>query len=176
MMKNKLSILLTLMMVCCVIFGGCGSEGESTSKKDNSTAKSSSEVTSQKEEEKAASSSEKKKDDSSEVAELNLVGKWKQIDSESEENYQEAVIKDNTITVYWVTDRENKSLYWAGTYKAPQNADEPYSWDSSNDHDQTDKALLASEDDKKTFTYEKGQISYSMSAMGVTTTVHLEKK
>lgn len=176
MKKNRLSILLTLVMVSCVAFGGCGNEGDSTSKKDNSTSKSSSETTSQKEEDTADSSSEEKKDDNSDVAELNLVGEWKQTDSESEDNYQEAVVKDNTITVYWVTDGENKSLYWAGTYEAPQNADEPYSWDSSNDHDQTDNALLASRDEKKTFTYEKGQISYSMSAMGVTTTVHLERK
>ena len=106
-----------------------------------------------------------------------LIGEWKQINSNSEESWQSAIIDENTITVYWVSDNgDTKSLYWAGSYVAPKTADEPYSWDSENDTEQTSVALLASGDETKTFTYEDGQISYEVSALGTTTTVRLEKQ
>lgn len=73
------------------------------------------------------------------------------------------------------TDSESKSLYWAGTFVAPETPDEPYTWESVNDKEKTDSALLASGDDTKTFTYEKGEISYEASALGTTKTVRLEK-
>ena len=106
-----------------------------------------------------------------------LTGEWKQVNSSSEDSWQAATIEGETITIYWVSNGgDTKSLYWAGTYVAPTTTDEPYSWDSENDHSQTDYALFASEDDIKTMTYEKGQISYSASALGTTTTVRLEKQ
>jgi ABC-type glycerol-3-phosphate transport system substrate-binding protein len=106
-----------------------------------------------------------------------LTGEWKQVNSNSEDSWQAATIDGETITIYWVSDGgDTKSLYWAGTYVAPTTTDEPYSWDSENDHSQTDSALLASGDDTKTITYENGQISYSASALGTTTTVRLEKQ
>lgn len=106
-----------------------------------------------------------------------LTGDWKQVNSNSEDSWQSATIDENTITVYWISDNgDTKSLYWAGTYTAPTTGDEPYSWDSENDTDQTSTALLASGDDIKTFTYEAGQISYEVSALGTTTTVKLEKQ
>lgn len=105
-----------------------------------------------------------------------LTGEWKQTNSESEDSWQSATITADTIEVYWVTENgENSALYWAGTYTAPTTADEPYSWDSVNDKEKTDMALMASGDDTKTFTYENGEISYSVSAFGVTTTVKLGK-
>lgn len=104
-----------------------------------------------------------------------LTGEWKQINSNSNDSWQSATIKDGTITIYWVSDGgDTKSLYWAGTYVPPTTHDEPYTWDSVNDHSQTDSAMLASGDDTKTITYEKGQISYSASALGTTTTIRLE--
>jgi len=36
--------------------------------------------------------------------------------------------------------------------------------------------MLASGDETKTMTYEKGEISYSVSAFGITTTVRLKSK
>ena len=104
-----------------------------------------------------------------------LTGEWVQVNSDSEDSYQTATITDDTITVNWNAP-DTTALYWAGSFEAPTTADEPYSWDSANDTEQTANALLASPDETKTFTYEDGQISYSVSAMGVTTTVKLEKK
>ena len=104
-----------------------------------------------------------------------LTGEWVQVNSESEDSYQTATITADTITVNWNAP-DTTALYWAGSFEAPTTADEPYTWDSANDTEQTANALLASPDETKTFTYEDGQISYSVSAMGVTTTVKLEKK
>lgn len=106
-----------------------------------------------------------------------LTGDWKQVNSSSDDSYQQATISGDTIEIYWVSDGgDTKSLYWAGSFEAPTTADEPYSWESKNDHDKTDSALLASTDDTKKFTYEKNQISYEASAMGTTATIRLEKQ
>ncbi|MDE5909814.1 MAG: hypothetical protein K2H52_13885 [Lachnospiraceae bacterium] len=104
-----------------------------------------------------------------------LSGTWK-----SEENngsYQEAVITADTIEINWVSDNgATKSIYWVGTYTAPTEATDTYEWISERDKEKTDFALLASTDDTKTFSYSKGKISYSASALGTTTTVELTKE
>lgn len=107
----------------------------------------------------------------------NLVGEWKQVNSNSEDSFQTATVTGDVIEVYWVTtSTDTKSLYWAGSFTAPTTADEPYSWDSKNDTEKTGSALLASTDSTKTFTYKDGQISYGVTALGTTQTVKLEKQ
>ena len=106
-----------------------------------------------------------------------LIGEWKQTNSNSEDSYQSATITEDTIEIYWVSDGgDTKSLYWAGTYVAPTTADEPYVWDSENDHSKTDVSLLASGDDTKTMTYQDGVLSYEASALGTTMKIKLEKQ
>ncbi|MGI6030354.1 MAG: hypothetical protein ACOX7F_02490 [Eubacteriales bacterium] len=105
-----------------------------------------------------------------------LIGTWVQVDK-SEESWQEAVITEDTIEINWVMESgKTTAVYWAGTFVAPTTSDEPYSWDSINDMEKTQSAILASTDESKTFTYADGKISYSVSAMGMTTTVELEKQ
>lgn len=107
---------------------------------------------------------------------LDLTGEWKQVNSNSEDSWQSATITGDAIEVYWISDGgDTKSLYWAGSYVAPVTSEESYTWDSANDAEKTATALLASSDETKTFTYEAGQISYEVSALGTTTTVRLEK-
>jgi hypothetical protein len=106
---------------------------------------------------------------------LNLVGEWEQSNKNSQTSYQSAIITDTTIEVYWVAP-DTKSLYWAGSYKAPTETTENYSWDSENDTSKTESALLASGDTTKKFSYSNGEISYEVTALGVTTTVRLAKK
>lgn len=106
-----------------------------------------------------------------------LKGEWKQKNSKSNDSYQAATISDETITIYWISDNgDTKSLYWAGSFVAPKTGDEPYSWNSKNDHSKTETAMLASNDDTKAITYENGQLSYEASAMGTTTKIILEKQ
>ena len=108
---------------------------------------------------------------------LDLSGEWKQVNSKSEDSYQEATIQDNVIEINWVSDGgDTKSLYWSGTYEAPTEATESYTWDSVNDTSKTANALLASGDETKTFTYENGILSYEASALGPTTTVKMERQ
>ena len=105
-----------------------------------------------------------------------LTGQWKQSNSGSKDSYMTATISGDTIEIYWTSETDDsKSLYWDGTFTAPTTADEPSVWTSENAPSQTDTALLASMDDTKEFTYQKGVISYSASALGTTTTVKLEK-
>lgn len=106
-----------------------------------------------------------------------LTGEWAQVNSNSEDSYHIATIEGDTIEIYWYTaSDETKALYWAGDFVAPETADEPYTWTSTNDREKTDSALLASGDDTKEFTYEAGQISYEAGMMGVIQTMRLEKQ
>ncbi|MGN1167192.1 MAG: hypothetical protein ACI4S2_12295 [Lachnospiraceae bacterium] len=107
---------------------------------------------------------------------LDLTGEWVQVDKDSD-MWQEAVISDDEIEINWISDEgETKSLYWAGTYVAPTEDTDSYSWTSENDTSKTDSALLASTAETKDFEYENGVLSYEASAMGTTTIVKLQKK
>ncbi|MFB8387481.1 hypothetical protein ACFC3F_10135 [Microbacterium sp. NPDC055910] len=108
---------------------------------------------------------------------LDLTGEWTQTNSSSEDSYQEATISGDEIVINWVNEAESTTaLYWAGTYNAPMEATDMYTWDSVNDTSQTDTAILASGDSTKTFTYEGGKLKYELAAMGVTMTVEMEQQ
>ena len=105
-----------------------------------------------------------------------MTGAWKQSNRASEKSYQQATITADTITVEWVTDAgDTTSIYWVGTFKAPNDASGPYKWTSKRDAAATKSALLASTDDTKEFTYEGDAISYKVSMLGTTKTVKLKK-
>lgn len=103
----------------------------------------------------------------------NLTGVWTQVDAG--DSYQQATIQGDTIEINWIGTDGTSALYWAGSFSAPSTADDPYTWTSTNDTSKTSGALMASSDETKDFTYEGGKISYSVSMMGITTTVQLEK-
>ena len=104
-----------------------------------------------------------------------MSGTWK-----SEENdgaWIEATISEDIIEINWISDGgDTRSVYWIGTYEAPTEYVEEYSWLSERDKEKTDRALLASTDDTKEFTYENETINYEASMMGTTTVVHLVKE
>jgi len=108
---------------------------------------------------------------------VDLTGEWKQTNSKSEDSYQASTITADTIEVYWIGDGgDTKSLYWAGTADIPADAGDSFSWESANDASKTELALLASEDATKTFTYEDGEISYEVTAMGTTIVARLGRE
>ncbi|MBD7958355.1 hypothetical protein H9651_11940 [Microbacterium sp. Sa4CUA7] len=108
---------------------------------------------------------------------LDLTGEWKQTNSNAEDSYQTATITEETISVDWVVTSDSTSaIYWVGTYEAPKEDVDAYSWESVNDTSQTETALLASDAPTKTFTYENGVLKYELTAMGVTMTVEMEKQ
>lgn len=103
-----------------------------------------------------------------------LTGSWIETNTDSDAKMS-AEITSDTIEVYWSSD-DTSAIYWSGTYVAPTEAG-TYTWSSVNDHDKTDSALLASGDDTKDFTYNSnGEITFDVTAMGVTKTVHLAKE
>ncbi|MCP2031214.1 activator of HSP90 ATPase [Okibacterium sp. HSC-33S16] len=105
-----------------------------------------------------------------------LVGSWKQNNAASEDSFQQATITADTITIEWVADGgATTAIYWVGTFQAPTDANEPYVWTSQRDAAATDSALMASTDDTKEFTFEGEEISYPVSALGMTTTVSLAR-
>lgn len=108
---------------------------------------------------------------------VSLEGEWKQNNSNDPENsWQQATITGDTIEVYWVADAgDTTSLYWAGTVEVPAEGDS-FSFESVNDTTKTDSSLLASGDDTKTFTFENGELSYEVTAMGTTMKVRLSQQ
>ena len=102
---------------------------------------------------------------------LSLAGNWEEADKS--ETYQAGFIDDSTIEIYWIMDDGTYALYWSGSYSKPDTAENNYTWESQNDKSRTDSALLASSDDMKQFTYSNGELSYEVSAMGMTRTVVL---
>ncbi|MDN4595957.1 hypothetical protein [Leifsonia virtsii] len=105
-----------------------------------------------------------------------LVGTWKQINSAASDSYQEAEISGDVITINWVADNgDTKSIYWVGSFTAPNDASTPYTWTSTRDEAATESAMLASTDATKDFTFQDGTISYTASALGTTTTIKLKK-
>ncbi len=100
-----------------------------------------------------------------------------QTNSNSADSYQAASISGDVITVNWVNKADSTTaLYWVGTYEAPTEAVETFTWMSAGDVAQMETGLLASGDDSKEFTYEDGKLKYELTAMGVTMTVEMEKQ
>ena len=102
-----------------------------------------------------------------------LTGDWVEKDAENIDTYQKGYIKDGVIELFWILNDGTSSLYWSGSYEAPEGNTDNYSWESVNDKTKTEYALMAANDDSKTFNYKDGEISYEASAMGMTKTVEL---
>lgn len=104
-----------------------------------------------------------------------LTGTWASEDNNG--SWMEATIQSGTISINWVYDNgDTKSIYWIGTYTAPEEYVKEYSWTSKRDKENTDTALLASTNESKDFTYSNGKISYEVSMLGTTTQMELTKE
>jgi hypothetical protein len=158
-MKNLISAFaLALSLATALTLTGCSAGASSASSSSDSHSSSRTEPASEP------------------AAAPDLTGTWKQINSASEDSYQEAEISNNAVTINWVTDNgDTKSIYWIGTFTAPADAKTPYKWTSTRDKAATEGALLASQDDTKEFTFQDDTISYSASALGTTTTIKLKR-
>ena len=106
---------------------------------------------------------------------VDLTGEWKQTNANNPDSFQSATITADTIEVFWNAP-DSTSLYWAGSIEVPADGSTSFTFDSVNDKSKTDSALLASGDDTKTFTYENGELSYDVTALGTTMTVRLAQQ
>ena len=106
-----------------------------------------------------------------------LTGTWKQTNSGSTDSWMEAEITADTITVQWVSDNgDTKSLYWKGSYNAPDKAGD-WKWTSQGDTAAMQASLLGSQDATKDFTYaEADGVGWETAAMGTTTVVKTAKQ
>lgn len=100
---------------------------------------------------------------------VSYVGSW--VERDHGDSWQEATVTEGRIEVYWM-EEDSKSLYWAGTFDAEGDGVKV----SENDVEVTSKAMLASGDETKDFDCADGVISYEVTALGVTKTVHLVKQ
>lgn len=106
----------------------------------------------------------------------NLTGEWRAPDTSNKDAYHGIYISGNKIEIYWVSDGgSTRTLYWEGTYDAPADGKEPYTWQSYSDPSHA-SGLLAAAGATKEFTYENGVISYSASALGMSTTIEARKQ
>lgn len=124
----------------------------------------------------SAPSDSKPKASSKQSEKVSLDGTWSQVNSNSDTTYQMAGISGNIIEIRWIDENtDTQSLYWVGSVDLPENPGSQFTWDSKNDTSKTSTAMLASNDESKTFTYKDGQLSFDVSMMGTTTTVKMEK-
>lgn len=108
---------------------------------------------------------------------VSLDGEWKQTNSGSTDSWQAATITGDTIEIDWVAGNgDTRSIYWVGDVAVPADAGRTFTWSSTRDQEKTDSALLASTADTKDFTYDNGEISYSASILGTTSTIRLERE
>ncbi len=108
---------------------------------------------------------------------ISLNGDWKQKNSMDDDAYQLATIDGDVISIDWVTNNgDTKSIYWVGSFEAPKDAADSFTWTSTRDRKATDNALMASGDSNKKFTYNNGEISYEAGILGTSTTVRLAKE
>lgn len=110
-------------------------------------------------------------------AKLSLDGSWKQVNaSDPDTSHMEATIEGDAITVKYITNSgDTESLFWQGTYAAPDTTDDSYSFTSERDQEATKNMLLASTDDTKDFEYADGTLSFKMTMMGTTATIKMER-
>lgn len=105
-----------------------------------------------------------------------LWGEWRD-DGGDEDSFHGIFISGDTIEIYWVTEGGlSTSLYWAGSYEAPPDGNEPYTWESVCDEERTAAAQLAANESTKTFTYFNGVLSYDAAILGVRTTIEARKQ
>jgi hypothetical protein len=85
-----------------------------------------------------------------------------------------AVIKDEVITISIVSP-DSSSLYWQGTWPASMKATDGVKYVSKADVEALSMSLLGSQDKTKDFTFKNDELTFSMSMMGTTRTVRLQK-
>lgn len=102
---------------------------------------------------------------------LDLTGSWSV--STDDGSAMTATISSDTIVVNWVIDG-NEMLYWSGSYDAPTEPGDTYTWTSQADG-AADTALLASSDDTKDFSYKAGTLSFELTVQGETGTIEMQR-
>ncbi len=106
---------------------------------------------------------------------LDLTGTWVSISDDGEINMT-AVIEGDEITIYWGDSIDNLfSVFWAGSYDAPNKSTSSWSWKSKKDADKYGYAFAASDADTIEFTYKNDVITFEASLYGLTQIAELQR-
>lgn len=104
---------------------------------------------------------------------IDVSGTW--VSAKDEDVYQEAYITQDTIEIYWIFP-QSRALYWAGSYTPPSCKAKTCAWTSQADTEKMAGSIMASQNDKKTFTCQEDTIELEATLRGVTKTIQLKRK
>lgn len=105
-----------------------------------------------------------------------LIGEWHQTNS-NPDGWMTASISANSIQVD-LRGRDSKSIFWMGSFDTNRKPVGKFKIVSIPDPDARytmKKSLMASNEPKKTFTYNNGDLSFEFSMAGTSKTIHLSK-
>lgn len=135
-MKKKLIILA---IASATVLGGCSSSGVSQEEYDK--------VVAERDALKNEKQSEESQENENSVADTeesekmpDLSGNWEQ--EGKGESYQAGYISDDVIEIYWITDG-SKALYWSGSYEAPTEKTDSFSWESKNNKEKNKQSVIS---------------------------------
>lgn len=107
-----------------------------------------------------------------------LVGDWRQVETDNGIIMRASVNDNNTIQINMDT-RDSSGIYWMGSFPSDRDASGNFKTVSLADPDAQKwmaKSLFGSQDSKKAFTYENGEITFKFTILDTTSTVHLVKQ
>lgn len=108
---------------------------------------------------------------------LDLTGEWVQTNSAAKDRYQAISITEESIDVYWISEREGiYMLYWSGSCKAPTTRKDAYHWKSENNTARTSTSRRGSQAAEKEFSYADGKLTYRVEEGGEPETVEAERR
>ena len=89
---------------------------------------------------------------------LDLTGSWI-AETQGSGYYLAGFIHGDLIELHWVSSTDQHgSVYWAGTYKAPKEATDSYSWSSERDEDIMATTSHGAPDASRHFSYQDGKL------------------
>lgn len=106
---------------------------------------------------------------------VDMNGTWTQTASGFTTITMTATISDGEISIDEQDGSNLSGLYWKGTFPVSTILSDGFSVTSAGDTDAMNASLLASLDKTKTFSYKDGDLTFSFSMVGMTTTVHLQR-
>lgn len=144
-MQLKKRMLALLLVGLMVFAAGCGSQSNN------------------------ASSASAEGEGQSKQAALDLEGSWV-AEVQGSDYYLAGFIKDDIIELHWVSSYDqNGSVYWAGSYAAPKDKPDTYTWASSRIDAIMNTSAYCSVDAARTFTYADGKLTLEGTATGAET-------